>query len=130
MEEATLLVAIVALHQFIAAVFTLFNDVPTAHEMRMEKKRKREATPYKTNNSIRYGSPTANLEPVLMLEQVLADGNRGYMKKLTHLHAWQFFMLADRLRPLIERPRGDGQKVGPTPKHDYLHRLFFLPQVA
>jgi hypothetical protein len=36
MEEATLLVATVALHQFITTVFTLFNDVPTAHEMRMD----------------------------------------------------------------------------------------------
>ncbi len=71
--EATLLVAIVALYQFIAAVFTLFN-----------------------------------------------------IKKLTHLHAWQFFILADWLQPLNERPRGNGQKVGPTPKHDYLHHLFFF----
>ncbi len=38
MEEATLLVAIVAVHQFIAAVFTLFNEVSTEHENRMEKK--------------------------------------------------------------------------------------------
>jgi hypothetical protein len=38
MEEATLLVVIVALNQFIAAVFTLFNEVPTAPEKRMEKK--------------------------------------------------------------------------------------------
>jgi hypothetical protein len=37
--EEVLLVAIVALHQFITAVFTLFNDVLTAlHEKRMEKK--------------------------------------------------------------------------------------------
>ena len=89
--EEVILVAIVALHQFITAVFTLFNDVPTAHEKRMEKKRKRELTPYERNKSIRYGSPTTNLEAVPVLEQILADDNRGYMHKLTHLHVWQFF---------------------------------------
>ncbi len=80
---------------------------------------------------IRYGSPTANLAAILLLDQVLAKDNRGCMKKLTHLHAWQLFMLADRLWPLIKRPRkNDGEKVGPTTEHDHLHRLFFLPQVA
>ncbi len=37
MEELTLLVATVALRQFIATVFTLFNDVPTAHGTRMDE---------------------------------------------------------------------------------------------
>ena len=37
------------------------------------------------NKSIRYGSPTTNLEAVSMLEQILSDDNQGYMHKLTHL---------------------------------------------
>ena len=121
----TLVVALVTLHQFIATVFTLFMDVPTAHDSRLFKKRNREDAPYKRNQSMRYDSPTSNLEAVPVLEQILVDDNRGYMKKLTHLHAWQFFMLGDRLKELIERPRNNGQKVGPNPKHDYRHRLFF-----
>jgi hypothetical protein len=67
-NEEVLLVAIVALHQFITAVFTLFNDVPTAHEKRMEKKLKRELTPYKRNKSIQYGSPNITLEDIPVLE--------------------------------------------------------------
>jgi hypothetical protein len=42
-----------------------------------------------------------------MLKDVLLDYNCAYMHKLTHLYAWKFFMLADRLCPIFER-QGDG----------------------
>jgi hypothetical protein len=41
------------------------------------------------------------------------------------MHAWQFFELAAKLKPLIERPRSGGQKLGKAPHHDYSHRLYF-----
>jgi hypothetical protein len=47
---------------------------------------------------------------------------------LTHLQLWQFFLLADRLQPLIERPQNSKEKVEPNAKHDYHHRLFFCQQ--
>jgi hypothetical protein len=47
------------------------------------------------------------------------------MHKLTHLHAWQFFLLDERLCPLIEEPRDGKLKQGPFCKHDYLHHMFF-----
>jgi hypothetical protein len=126
----TLVATIVATQQLLAAYTVLFDDVPTKWEKRMAKKRKRELTPYKRNVSVRYSRPTSALEPVNMLQHILNDTNRGYMHKLTHLHEWQFFLLADRLKDLILRPRlrNDGTRPLRTckpPKHDYFHRLFF-----
>jgi len=67
------------------------------------------------------------LEPVRVLEGLLQDDNHEYIKKITHLHSWQFFLLADRLKDLILGPRDNNQpaKVGPAVKHDHHHQLFF-----
>jgi hypothetical protein len=96
----------------------------------MRKRRERELTPYKRNLSVQYGTPTTQLVPQPVLDRLLLDENRAYMYKVTHLNTWQFMMLADRLKGLIERPRlrADGTrpvKAGPECKHDYLHCLFF-----
>ncbi len=40
-----------------------------------------------------YGRPTTNLEHIQHLEHILQDMNRPYMKDVTHLHGWQFFLL-------------------------------------
>ncbi len=125
MDDIILAIADVAVHQFISAVATLFFDAPTVYEQRLEKKWKREQTAYKRNCSIKYDTPTSRLEANLSLQDVLADDNRAYTHKVTHLHTWHFFLLAERLRPLIERQRKGQQKAGPTCKHDYLHRLYF-----
>jgi len=56
------------------------------------------------------------------------------MKKLSHLHEWQFFALAEKLEPLIIHPRQrkDGSRPqvcqGP-PKFDHFHHVY-LPQMA
>jgi hypothetical protein len=71
----------------------------------MAKKRKHELTPYKQNISMSYSQPTSALEPVNVLQHILNDSNRGYMHKENHLHEWQFFLLADRLKDLILWPR-------------------------
>ncbi len=65
------------------------------------------------------------LEPKQTLLEVMLDENYAYMHKLTHLHAWQFFLLSERLHLLIERPRDGKVKLGPRCKHDYLLYLFF-----
>jgi hypothetical protein len=41
------------------------------------------------------------------------------------MHSWQFFELTTKLKPLIERPRSGGPKLGKAPHHDYSHQLYF-----
>jgi hypothetical protein len=108
MDNLPLIVAVVVVHHFITAVYFLCFDLPTAYEVRVQKKRKREETSYKRNVSVKYDHPTSILNAKQSLEEVLLDDNQAYMHKLTHLHSWQFFMLAKRLQPFIERPR-DGR---------------------
>jgi hypothetical protein len=74
---------------------------------------------------VKYDRPTSILNLKQSLEEVLLDDNWAYMHKLTHLHSWQVFMLAERLQPFIEQPRDGKVKVGPCCKHDHFHRLFF-----
>jgi hypothetical protein len=74
----------------------VYHDVPTLCEKRKKRKRERQLTPYRRNLSMMYGTPRTALVPQPILNGILADENRAYIKKHTHLHdAWQFFMLAD-----------------------------------
>jgi len=119
---------VAAAHQL--SVAFLLDDIPTAREKRLAKKRKRALAPYKRNVSVRYGPPTTNLLPKKRLEDILQDSDRQYLKKLTHLHEWQFFLLADLLKDLILRPRlrRDGtrpERIFKPSRHDFFHRLFF-----
>ena len=130
MDNKLLMVAGVVIHQLIVAYTFIFDDVPTKFEEKMKKRRQRELTPYKRNVSVRYGRPTTALVPQPVLNNLLADENRAYIHKHTHLHAWQFFTLADRLKDLIERPRmrEDGTRPDSNRRpvtHDFYHRLFF-----
>jgi len=97
--------AAICIHQLLESYFIIFDDLPTASEARAAKRHKCELTPYKRNLSVEYGRPTTNLENIPHLECILHDINRPYMKDVTHLHGWQFFLLADCLKDLIERPR-------------------------
>ena len=92
------LACVAAVHQIITAYIILFDDVPTTRERRLLKKRKWELTPYKRNVSARYSRPVVALEARNCLADVLQDSDRAYMKKLTHLHEWQFFALAEILK--------------------------------
>jgi hypothetical protein len=87
--------AAICIHQLLLSFVIIFDDVPTAYEARAAKRRKRELTPYKRNLSMEYGTPTTNLEHVPHLECILQDINRPYMKDVTHLHGWQFFLLTN-----------------------------------
>jgi hypothetical protein len=106
------LACIAAVQQLITAYSILFDDLPTAREKRLSKKRQRELTPYKRNVSAQYATPVSLLEPRNCSAKVLQDSDRAYMKKLTHLHEWQFFALAEKLEPLIirARQRDDGSR--------------------
>jgi hypothetical protein len=85
--------AAICIQQLLAAYLIIFDDVPTASEARAAKKRKCELTPYKRNLSVVYGTPTTELEHIPVLELILQDINRPYMKSVTHLHGWQFLVL-------------------------------------
>jgi hypothetical protein len=128
MDPVILCGAIVAAQQIVAAASLILDNIPTLHEVRVDKKRMREAAPYKRNVSTKFGPPETMLQPVHVLESLLHDDNQEYIKKMTHLHSWQFFLLSDCLKDLIERPRDNNEslKVGPTPKFDHHHRLLFV----
>ena len=116
----------------VAAISASFFIEELTTDERHEKKRKRNLAPYKRNQSDQLGTPTTELQAVPCLHRLLADDNRAYVKHTTHLHTWQFLALAEKLKPLVERPRlrSDGTRapnMNPQKpcKFDYKHRLFF-----
>ncbi len=144
-----------AAQQIVAAASLIFNNILTQHEVSVNKKRRREAATYKHNICMCSGPPETMLEPVCVLEGFLHNENSEYIKKISYLYSWQFFLLADHLKDLIIRPReqpvtfkvglvpklllvdhlkdliirprdnNQSLKVGLVPKHDHYHRLFF-----
>jgi hypothetical protein len=86
MDPLILCGAIVAAQQIIAAASLIFDNTPTLHEVRVEKKRKRELAPYKRNVCVRSGPPETMLEPVRVLDGLLQDDNREYLRKITHAY--------------------------------------------
>jgi hypothetical protein len=112
MIDRNIVAAVVVAQQLFAAYLIFFDDIPTKHEQKSRKKRERELTPYKRNVSVKYSTPTTVLIPHQVLDNLIPDPDRAYIKKHTHLHAWQFFQLADHLKDLIERPqlRDDGTR--------------------
>ncbi len=58
--------------------------------------------------------------------------NHQYIKKIAHLHSWEFFLLAELLKGLIKRPRDNIQsvKVGLTPKHDHYQPIVLSIEVV
>jgi hypothetical protein len=57
--------------------------------------------------------------------------NRPYMKDVTHIHGWQFFLLADHLKDLIKCPRLHPNGTHPANnipskcKLDHFHHLYY-----
>jgi hypothetical protein len=132
-EHHRMLVAAAAMciHQLLVSYIIIFDDVPTASEAHVVKSHKNELTPYKRNLSVEYGRLTTNLEHVPHLESILQDMNRPYMKDVTHLHGWQFFLLANCLKDLIECPRLHPNGTCPANniqskcKLDHFHCLYY-----
>ncbi len=92
---------VAAAHQLLCSYYMFFNDLPTVIEKKQDLKRKRDLAPYMRNVSCRYSSATYPLEAKNCLAELLQDSDRAYMKCVTHLHKWQFFMLAKKLKDLI-----------------------------
>jgi hypothetical protein len=121
---------IAAVHQLICSYCVLFDDLHTAYEKRIAMKRQYELTPYKHNVSYRYSTPVLPLEPKNCLSEIPQDSNRGHIKLVTHLHEWQFFQLADKLKDLIIHPHLQDDGTRPQghykpPKFDHYHCLLF-----
>jgi hypothetical protein len=87
---------VAAVHQLICSFYILFDDVPTAKEKKWDLKRKWELTSYKRNVSCRYSTAAHPLVAKNSIPELLHDPNRAYMKSVTHLHEWQFFILAEK----------------------------------
>ncbi len=79
--------AIVAAQLIAGAASLIFDNTPTQHEVRVDKKRRQEAPPYKRNICMPSGPPETMLEPACVLEGLLHDENCEYIKKITHLHS-------------------------------------------
>lgn len=65
---------------------------------------------------------------------LVADENRGYCQKLTHMYSWEIEALLDKCKPYIEAPRctswrpqpkGDNKR-GRKPKYDAMNRLVLV----
>ena len=127
---AILLTSVIATESSELATETILDDPPFVKK-RKQLEKERAACQFKRNSPYIFGTPQTELEPIFLLERLLADGNRNYMGKLCHMHAWQFFWLADRTKLLIERPRRRrdnglrSEKKGRDCHFDHYHRLFF-----
>lgn len=98
--------------------------------LRLAMKRKCELTPYKHNVSCRYSTPLPPHETKNSLSEILQNSNKTHIKLVSHLHEWQFFQLADKLKDLIIRPRLWDEGTRPQgyrkpPKVDHYHHLLF-----
>lgn len=71
-------------------------------------------------------NPELPLENRINISDVLRDPARNYCKVLTSLYGWEFFSLADHLKPFIETSRGDINKMqGRVIRFKYFDRLYF-----
>jgi hypothetical protein len=61
MDPVILCGAIVTAQQIVAASSLIFDNMPTLHEVRVDKKRRREAAPYKCNVSMGHRRQCSNL---------------------------------------------------------------------
>ena len=104
MERLLLIALVIADTSIILSEFGVFSETPIEKKRRL-KKQERENSRFKRNFSEAFAAPEIPLTPNRVLDELLADRNRNYIGKITHLHAWQFFELADKLKLLIERPR-------------------------
>lgn len=60
------------------------------------------------------------------IEDLFSDENRNYIHVFTSLFGWEFFSLADYLRPWIETSRRDpNMPMGNRMKKDYRSRLYY-----
>ncbi len=80
--DKNLIAAIVVAQQLFASHFMFFDAIPTKHEQKPRKKRDRELTMYKFNVSVKYSMPTAVLIPQQVLDNLVLDPDRAYIKNI------------------------------------------------
>jgi hypothetical protein len=80
--DKTLTAAIVAAWQLFASHFMFFDDILTNYEQMSKKERERKLTPYKRNDSVKYSTPTTVLVPHQVLDNLILDPDRAYIKNI------------------------------------------------
>jgi len=77
------------------------------------KKQKKEFLDFMKNNQLyaRHRDPPQHpLVSRIVVDDLSKDPNRNYIHVFTSLFGWEFFMLADYLKPFIEVSRSDHTK--------------------
>eukprot|EP01040_Poterioochromonas_malhamensis_P006627 gene6627-7139_t len=116
---ATLLVAVVA----VVNEFDKEEEEKRRKRMKIEKE---ELNLMKNKFHIVLEKPLP-LECRININDVFHDPARNYCKILTSLYGWEFFALAEKLKPLIESVRGNfNQRMGHKIKFNYYNRLYFV----
>lgn len=88
----------------------------------------KESLNFMANNPIYYhqGRPQFELPTRVRVEDLFYDPNRNYCKIFTSLYGWEFFTLAEKLKPFIETSRNDPTApMGNRMKKDYRSRLYY-----
>lgn len=93
------------------------------------KKQKKEFLDFMKNNQLyaRHRDPPQHpLVSRIVVDDLFKDPNRNYIHVFTSLFGWEFFMLADYLKPFIEVSRSDHTKpMGHRMKKDFRSRLYY-----
>jgi hypothetical protein len=92
MERLLLLAAVVVIADtsIILSEFGVFSETPNEKKRKL-KKQERENCSFKRNCSIPFAAPELPLSSNRVLEELLADRNRNYIGKITHLHAFYVY---------------------------------------
>jgi hypothetical protein len=115
----------------VTGVVALVVDMEDEENLRPFKnlKVRKEDLPFMMNNPIydrHREPPEGDLPTRIKIEDLFADPNRNYVHVFTSLFGWEFFSLADHLRPFIETSRSDSSKpMGDRMKKDYRSRLYY-----
>ena len=104
-------------------------------EQRKKRKREHELMDNMQNMVPPHSAPTIPIPYRNRFGVLMADPNRQYVKRLTHMYSWEIVELAELLKPYISAPRTTswrptpknppGLKRGKPPKYDPINRLLF-----
>mmetsp|Transcript_22569 Transcript_22569/g.37683 ORF Transcript_22569/g.37683 Transcript_22569/m.37683 type:complete len:151 (+) Transcript_22569:122-574(+) len=119
--------ALGAFSVILGAVMSGLNDMDDK-KVESNEKVESDKLPYMMNNPLykRHREPPEHpLVERIRIEDHFYDPNRNSIKVFTSLYGWEFFALADELKPFIETSRTDPTKpMGNRMKKDYRSRLY------
>ena len=84
-------------------------------EQRKKRKREHELMDNMQNMVPPHSAPTIPIPYRNRFGVLMADPNRQYVKRLTHMYSWEIVELAELLKPYISAPRTTSWR--PTPKN-------------